>query len=59
MHFCLSLLSAHHFFKAAVKVVESENTRIIASQDKSGSDDETETEANLIKEKRFVNSFLS
>lgn len=48
-----------NFSNKAVKVVESENTRIIASQDKSGSDDETETEANLIKEKRFHKNILS
>ncbi|NP_001297214.1 telomeric repeat-binding factor 1 [Heterocephalus glaber] len=53
--------SSTFLMKAAAKVVESEKTRIITSQDKpNGDDDETETDANLDKGKRSPkNLFLS
>ncbi|KAM6171035.1 telomeric repeat-binding factor 1 [Erethizon dorsatum] len=55
----LSEKSSTFLMKAAVKVVESEKTRIITSQDKpNDNDDETETEANLIKEKRSHKNIL-
>ncbi|XP_013373677.1 PREDICTED: telomeric repeat-binding factor 1 [Chinchilla lanigera] len=52
--------SSTFLMKAAIKVVESEKTRIVTSQDKpSGDDDEAETEAHLIEGKRsHSNIFL-
>ncbi|XP_023559237.1 telomeric repeat-binding factor 1 [Octodon degus] len=56
----LSEKSSAFLMKAAVKVVESEKTKVITSQDKPNGDDETETEATLMKGKRsHKNIFLS
>ncbi|KFO34033.1 telomeric repeat-binding factor 1 [Fukomys damarensis] len=56
----LSEKSSTFLMKAAAKVVGSEKTRIITSQDKPSGNDETETEANLDKGKRSPkNLFLS